>query len=417
MSERTSRPVGCSGAKRLGMIGSRCAGTQRPRFVALPASAGLVRAVDQFRAAFSRQEVNSLVVGHQEQVFRQGIGIAVASPADAPGHLHVVRAAFGIDDRDISHVFRAAVARRKRGHDLVRVGDRFGIDHHVARILIAEIDHHARAVGIDRPEVMVEQLIAVDVLPSHVEHPAVGQHPGRVFLLGVVGEHANVGSVRVAAVERGHLGLPARHEAVATARTEDDRPVGRVDRLDIVVGPVGQLPEIRAVDVDFVEVVGRCPALAIGEEDLLAVVVDVRVADPAFRIVQQHGQLPRPQVEATEPSAVAKGVFEVVDRSGRGGRRVVARVAVGIMPEIAVPVVVSRHSLGKDDLLAVSDGTARTAGSMGFDRVRAASSATAQFVNGARITIRNMHQTRKASYVLPKTHITVSDSLLACPYV
>ncbi len=133
---------------------------------------------------------------------------------------------------------------------------------------------------------MVEQLIAVDVLPTHVEHPTIGKHPGGVFMLGIVGEHTNACSVCVAAVKRSYLCLPTRHIPVATARTEDDRPVGCIDRLDVVVGSVGQLPQIRSVDVDFVKVVGRRPTLAIGKKDLLALVVYVWIAHAAFGIIQ-----------------------------------------------------------------------------------------------------------------------------------
>jgi len=330
------------------------AGTQRPRFVTLPAGSSVLGRIDPFRAALPGQEMNPLGVGDQEQVLCQWIRIAVARRTHAARHVQVVRAAVGIDNRDVSRMFRPTVPWRKRRHDLARVRDRLGIDHHIARMLIAKIDHHVGPVGVDRPEVMVQELIAVDVLPAHVQHSAVGQHPGRVFLFRVVGQHADVGAVRVAAVQRGNLGLPARHEPVATAGTENDRVVGSVDGLDIVVRPVGQLPEIRAVDADFVQVVGRSPAPAIREQDFLAVVVDVRIADSALWIVQQHRQLAGFQVEAAESSAVAEGVFEVFDRVGRRGRRVVARVAVGVMSEIAVPVVVPRHALGKDDLLAAN---------------------------------------------------------------
>ena len=70
-------------------------------------------------------------------------------------------------------------------------------------------------------------------------------------------------------------------------------------------GPSVSCRRPRAVDVDLVEVIGRRAALAVGEEDLLAVVVDLRIADAALGIVQQHLQLAGAQVQPAEPAAVA----------------------------------------------------------------------------------------------------------------
>ncbi|MGC3957546.1 MAG: hypothetical protein QM813_06185 [Verrucomicrobiota bacterium] len=89
------------------------------------------------------------------------------------------------------------------------------------------------------------------VLPAHVKHAPVGQHRRGVLLLGVVGEHADVPAVGVAAVERGHLRAPTGDKAVAAAGTKDDAAIGRVDRLDVVVGAVGELAEVLPVDVDL----------------------------------------------------------------------------------------------------------------------------------------------------------------------
>ena len=208
---------------------------------------------------------------------------------------------------DAAHMFRHAVSGRKRGDDLAGAGNRLGVDHHDAGMLVAEVDHQRRAVRIDRPEMMVQQLIAVDILPAHVQHAAVGQHPRRVFLFGVVGEHADVAAVGVAAVQRGHLGPPARHEPMAAAGAEDDAAVGRVDRLDVVVRSVRQLPEIRRRRCRFrTGGTSRCRP-AIREQNLPAVVMDLRIADPAVRIVQQDLQLAGPQIQAAQASAVAKG--------------------------------------------------------------------------------------------------------------
>ncbi len=91
---------------------------------------------------------------------------------------------------------------------------------------------------------MKRELVAIDVLPTHKQHAPIGQHPWRVFLFGVVGHHADVPAVAIASVQHGHLRSPARNEAMAATGAEHDPAVGQVDRFDVVVRPVGQLPQI-----------------------------------------------------------------------------------------------------------------------------------------------------------------------------
>ena len=148
-------------------------------------------------------------------------------------------------------------------------------------------------------------LAAIDVFPAHVEDAAVGQHPGRVVVVVVAGEHADVLAVAVAAVERRHASVPAVDEPPASRRAEDDAAVGAVGRLDVVVGPVGQLHEPAAVDIDFVEVERVGSAGPVGEEDLLAVVVHLRIADAALGIVEKHLHLAGAKVQAAEPRPFA----------------------------------------------------------------------------------------------------------------
>ena len=69
-------------------------------------------------------------------------------------------------------------------------------------------------------------------------------------MLQVGGELADVPAVGVAAVDIGHLGHPAVDPAAAPCGDEHDAAVGQPARLDVVVDPVGQLPQAAAVGVE-----------------------------------------------------------------------------------------------------------------------------------------------------------------------
>ena len=243
---------------------------------------------------------------------------------------------FGVDDGDRSHVFGTSVSGRERGHHLVGAGNRLSVQHRHARMLVAEKYHLAGSVRVDRPEVMEHRLAAVDVLPAHVKYASVVQHPRRVVMLDVAGNHADVLAVRVAAVQRGHRRTPARHKPPAAAGNEHHAAVGKVGRLHVVVSAVGELRQPAAVDSDLVKVERRPVPLAVGEQDLFALVVDLRVSDAALRIVQQHLQLAAAQIEPAQPAAGAIA-FSL---------RVVA-----VVPKIDVPMVPAGNPHGKDDFI------------------------------------------------------------------
>ena len=80
---------------------------------------------------------------------------------------------------------------------------------------------------------------------------------------------------------------------MAAAGTEQDPAVGQVDRFDVVIRPVRQLPQIGFVGFDFVQVIGLRSATAIRKQDLGAVAVDIRIADTAERVIKQDLQLAR----------------------------------------------------------------------------------------------------------------------------
>ena len=197
---------------------------------------------------------------------------------------------------------------------------------------------------------VVRQLVAIYVLPPHEQRATVGQHPWRVFLFGIVRHHADVAAVAVAAIQDGHLSAPAGHEAVATAGTEHDPAVGQVDGLDVVVRPVGQLPQTGTVDIDLVEVISFAAAGSIRKQDLLAVIMDVRVPNTAARVFQQHFQAAGPQVESAQlrPFAESKAFPVAFDE---GAVRVVRIIA--IVPEVPVPMVAPRDPLREHDFVEI----------------------------------------------------------------
>jgi hypothetical protein len=139
--------------------------------------------------------------------------------------------------------------------------------------------------------------------------------------------------------------------------------VGRVDRLDVVVRPVGQLGEPAAVRVDLVQMIRLAAARPVRKQDLVAVVVDLRIADAAARVFEQHAQLARPQIQTAQSAAFAKGKTLAVPLQQRrvGVRRIVAVVA-----EVAVPVIASGDPLREHNLVEVG----RRTGEKPFEHVR-----------------------------------------------
>src|ERR1035437_3121152 len=134
---------------------------------------------------------------------------------------------------------------------------------------------------------MVVDLAGIHVFPARVEDATVGQRPGGVVLVVVAGEETDVLAVGVATVQDGDLREPAVDPALAAGGDEDDVAVGQVGGLDIVVRAVGELAQAGAIGVDLAEVILLRAALAIAEEDLAAVVVDLWVAHPAARVIEE----------------------------------------------------------------------------------------------------------------------------------
>ena len=249
-----------------------------------------------------------------------------------------VRAGVGVHDGDRARVLALAVPGREAGHHLVRAGNGLGVDHHDAGVQVAVPDHLGGAVGVGGPEMVIVDLAAIHVFPARVEDAAVGQRPGRVVLLVVAGDGADVLAVGVAAVQDGHLRQPAVDPALAAGGDEDDVAVGQVGGLDVVVGAVGELAQAGAVGIDLVEVVLLRAAFAIAEEDLLAVVMDLRIAHPAARVIEQRGELAGGQVPAVELGAFPPGLAVRV---------------MGVVADVGIPMAVGLVDLarGEDEVV------------------------------------------------------------------
>ncbi len=181
-----------------------------------------------------------------------------------------------------------------------------------------------RAVWIHRPEVMELDVAAINVFPAGIEDATVGQDPGSVVLPRVEGEAADVAAVDFAAVDGAHLRHPAGHPTAAAGGDEGDAAIGQVGRLIIVVRPVGNLPEAAAVKLDLVEVVVMRACLEVGEDGLVAVIMDLRIADGAPFGVKEDGGLARGEMELHEP---AVGVTAI---AGEGQPRCVAAVVANV---------------------------------------------------------------------------------------
>ncbi|MBQ76939.1 MAG: hypothetical protein CMQ20_18200 [Gammaproteobacteria bacterium] len=152
----------------------------------------------------------------------------------------------------------------------------------------------------------------------------------------VAGDQTDVFAIAIATIQGRHATQPAIDHPPATAGTEHDPAIGQIGRLDVVVLSGSKLLQAGSVDVDLVEMVGGRFPLAIREEDLLAIVMDLGIANAAVGIVQQHLELAGTQIQSAQAPALAK------THAGR---------VVAIVAEVDVPMILSRNAGGKDDLV------------------------------------------------------------------
>ena len=186
----------------------------------------------------------------------------------------------------------------------------------------------------------------VNVLPPHVEELPVRQDPRSVFLLRIGGDRTHIFAVGTASVKIRHAGQPALDPPFRAARGKNDVTVGKVRRFNVVPIPVGQLTQTRTVQVDLVEMVVPSAGFQVGENALSGVVVDLRIANVALRVLKKSPDFSGFQIQ--DPKRPAS--------SERKGKRI--RIA-RIVPEIGVPVSVkARLTHREKELLYVFHGTA-----------------------------------------------------------
>ena len=140
-----------------------------------------------------------------------------------------------IDNGDAAVMLAHAVAGRDRRDDLIAPGNRLYADKEHIFELISEQDRLPRSVRIHRPEMMIRNLFAVDVLPARIRQLAVVQNPRLVVLLHVRRQHADILPVRPATVNRRDVRQPALNVPHAARRTERDIAVGKIARFHVVV--------------------------------------------------------------------------------------------------------------------------------------------------------------------------------------
>ena len=267
----------------------------------------------------------------------------------------------GVDQGHVPLVFHPAMPGGEGGDDLACARHRLGIQHGRSGVHVAVVDHLPGTIGIRGPEMVEDALVAVHVFPAHVEEAPVGERPGRVVVLDIAGEHAQVAAVALATVERGHRGDPAIDEPVAAVAAKDQTAVRQAGGLDVVEGTVGDLAEAGAVRLDLVEVVEWAAASSVAEEDGGAIKVHDRIAHCPCGVVEQDGGLPGTQIGLDQLPAILVDPARHHLAAGCTLRRVLA-AGLGVEAEVGVPVVGAGHAHGEDDLPHVAQGTVEHGG-------------------------------------------------------
>ena len=101
----------------------------------------------------------------------------------------------------------------------------------------------------------------------------------------------NIPAVPVAAVDRADLGHPAADPSPSACGDENDTAIGKIFRFVIVERSRSDLPDVGAVDVNFVEIVISPAGFSPGKKYFLRIVVDFRIADTTFGRFQQDRNL------------------------------------------------------------------------------------------------------------------------------
>jgi len=79
---------------------------------------------------------------------------------------------------------------------------------------VAVVNHLAGSIGISNPEMVEGDAAAVNVFPSLINDPSIGQRPGGVVVLDVGGNRFNVLSNTITDVKNGNLRVPSRDPSI-----------------------------------------------------------------------------------------------------------------------------------------------------------------------------------------------------------
>lgn len=171
----------------------------------------------------------------------------------------------------------------ERGNDLVGTGNDAGIHHGARRPgIVAVVESMTGAVRINGPEAEGGAEMTIHVLPAVVEDAAVRHQRGMALKQNVVSDLDQIPSLGIHAEQVAHDVAVAVTVLGLTRRGDNDVAVGQKHGIDVAdFLTMGELAEIRAVDVDGVDVVVVLDVVPHREDDLAPVEVKLGVAGNA----------------------------------------------------------------------------------------------------------------------------------------
>ena len=176
------------------------------------------------------------------------------------------------------------------------------------------------SVGIDGPQLLRAPQRLVGILPPRVDDAAVVEHRGKVIGFVVLRHQVDVLPIRIAAGQDEGIGRRhASHVRVSARRGEHQvLTVRQVDRIQIVVRSVGQLPQSAAVDIDLVQVERLLVVRLEAEQHLLRIPRQIGTPEGTMQRQLRHqlAQMPvrRQPVQDEQSSAGNRHVTESMSR-------------------------------------------------------------------------------------------------------
>ncbi len=165
--------------------------------------------------------------------------------------------------------------------------------------MVAVERHGAGAVGVHAPEILVENRVAVDVVPARVADASIGQQRGEPLVRLVEGEGSDLAGLAEQPVQGvdvpslAELGPEAARMPLTPGGAEHEVAAGEIGRHEVLVGAGGELLYPSASKVQFEQVIEGVARLArgVGEGDAVGVPREDRREDaaaPAIGIEQRR---------------------------------------------------------------------------------------------------------------------------------